>query len=139
MNKRILTFILILSGIILFVIPVQADGDPKNKVQVVVLDAGHGGKDPGALGKNSREKDITLSIAHKVGQYIEENFKDVKVIYTRDKDVFIPLHERANIANKNKADLSFQFMQIPLKAPGFMALRLLQWVNIEAIKTLRSQ
>lgn len=105
MNKRILTFILILSGIILFVIPVQADGDPKNKVQVVVLDAGHGGKDPGALGKNSREKDITLSIAHKVGQYIEENFKDVKVIYTRDKDVFIPLHERANIANKNKADL----------------------------------
>lgn len=105
MNKRFLTFILILTGINLFVLPVKADGDPKNKVQVVVLDAGHGGKDPGAKGKYSREKDITLSIALKVGQYIEENLKDVKVIYTRDKDVFIPLHERADIANKNKADL----------------------------------
>lgn len=105
MNKRFLTFILILTGFNLFVLSARADGDPKNKVEVVVLDAGHGGKDPGALGKYSREKDITLSITLKVGQYIEENFEDVTVIYTRNKDVFIPLHERANIANKNKADL----------------------------------
>ncbi len=105
MNKRLLTFILILAGINLLFSTVRADGDPKNKVQIVVLDAGHGGKDPGALGKNSKEKDITLSIALKVGQYIEENFKDVKVVYTRDKDVSVPLHERANIANRNKADL----------------------------------
>jgi len=105
MNKRIIIIILILTGIKLLQIPLKADGDPKNKVQVVVLDAGHGGKDPGALGKKSREKDIVLSITLKVGKYIEENFDDVKVIYTRDKDVFIPLHERANIANKNKADL----------------------------------
>jgi N-acetylmuramoyl-L-alanine amidase len=79
--------------------------NPRNTVQVVVIDAGHGGEDPGALGKNSREKDIVLAIALKVGKYIEENFSDVKVIYTRDKDIFIPLHERANIANEAKADL----------------------------------
>ncbi|KPL16783.1 MAG: hypothetical protein AMS23_00960 [Bacteroides sp. SM1_62] len=82
-----------------------ATEDPDDKVDVVVLDAGHGGKDPGALGKNSREKDIVLGIALKVGQYIEENIPDVKVIYTRKKDEFIELHERANIANENHADL----------------------------------
>ncbi len=104
-NKRIITIILILAGIKISLMPLRADGDPKNKVQIVVLDAGHGGKDPGALGTKSCEKDIVLSITLKVGQYIEENFDDVKVIYTRNNDVFIPLHERANIANKNKADL----------------------------------
>jgi N-acetylmuramoyl-L-alanine amidase len=72
---------------------------------VVVIDAGHGGNDPGALGKSALEKDIVLKIALKVGKYIEENFPDVKVIYTRDRDVFIPLYERADIANKAKADL----------------------------------
>ena len=61
MNKRFLTFILILTGFNLFVLSARADGDPKNKVEVVVLDAGHGGKDPGALGKYSREKDIGTS------------------------------------------------------------------------------
>jgi N-acetylmuramoyl-L-alanine amidase len=83
----------------------MATEDPDDKVNVVVLDAGHGGKDPGALGKHSREKDIVLAIALKVGQYIEKNIPDVKVIYTRKKDEFIELHERANIANKNNADL----------------------------------
>ena len=79
--------------------------DPKKTIQVVVLDAGHGGKDPGALGKKSREKDIVLAITLKVGKYIEENYKDVKVIYTRTKDEFIELHKRADIANSNNADL----------------------------------
>jgi len=105
MNKRIIIIILILAGMKISPMPLQADKDPKNKVQVVVLDAGHGGKDSGALGIKSREKDIVLSITLKVGKYIKENFDDVKVIYTRNKDVFIPLHERANVANKNKADL----------------------------------
>ena len=73
-------------------------------VRVVVIDAGHGGKDGGTLGKKSMEKDIALSIALKTGKYIEENLKDVKVIYTRSTDVFIELHERAKIANRAKAD-----------------------------------
>lgn len=105
MNKRIFQTILILSGIILCHSGICAFDSPRNTVQVVVIDAGHGGEDPGALGKVAKEKDIVLPIALKVGKYIEENFPDVKVIYTRDKDIFIPLHERANIANEAKADL----------------------------------
>ncbi len=71
----------------------------------VVIDAGHGGHDSGCLGSKSKEKDIALKISLKLGAYIEENFPDVKVIYTRDKDVFVELHERAAIANNAKADL----------------------------------
>ncbi len=73
--------------------------------KVVVIDAGHGGKDPGALGKKSKEKNIVLDIALMTGKYLEENVKNVKVVYTRKKDVFVPLEERANIANKANADL----------------------------------
>lgn len=71
----------------------------------VVLDAGHGGRDPGAIGSFSQEKNIALAIALKAGQYIGENIKNANVIYTRDKDVFVDLSERAGIANRNKADL----------------------------------
>ncbi len=71
----------------------------------VVIDAGHGGHDSGCLGKNSKEKDIALGIALKLGKYIEENFPDVKVIYTRKTDQFVELFERASIANNAKADL----------------------------------
>jgi len=74
-------------------------------VKTVVIDAGHGGQDPGASGRISHEKDIVLAVALKVGTLIKNNFPDVKVIYTRSTDVFIPLHERADIANRNKADL----------------------------------
>ncbi|MDY6800961.1 MAG: N-acetylmuramoyl-L-alanine amidase [Bacteroidota bacterium] len=74
-------------------------------IKTVVIDPGHGGKDSGALGKIAKEKDIVLAIAQKLGTYIEENLPDVNVIYTRTTDVFVPLHERAEIANKNKADL----------------------------------
>ncbi len=76
-----------------------------SKIDVVVIDAGHGGHDPGTMGKSTKEKDIALKIALKVGKYIEENVEGVKVIYTRKTDKFIPLDQRANIANKNKADL----------------------------------
>jgi N-acetylmuramoyl-L-alanine amidase len=72
-------------------------------LKTVVLDAGHGGKDPGT--GNGKEKKYALDITLKLGEKIEENFSNVKVIYTRDKDVFVPLHERAAIANKSKADL----------------------------------
>lgn len=72
---------------------------------VVVIDAGHGGHDPGAVGKISKEKNINLNVALKVGNLIKKNCNDVKVIYTRSKDVFIPLARRAEIANNAKADL----------------------------------
>jgi N-acetylmuramoyl-L-alanine amidase len=76
-----------------------------DKIDKVVIDAGHGGHDPGAMGKHSREKDIVLSIALKTGEYIEKNMEGVQVIYTRKKDEFIELYRRAQIANENHADL----------------------------------
>ncbi|HEY9113206.1 MAG TPA: N-acetylmuramoyl-L-alanine amidase [Bacteroidales bacterium] len=79
-------------------------GQRGSTITTVVIDAGHGGKDPGAVGKHSKEKDITLAVALKTGKYIEENFSDVKVIYTRKTDEFIELYKRAEIANKNSAD-----------------------------------
>lgn len=72
---------------------------------IVVIDAGHGGYDPGAVGKISKEKDINLKVALKVGNLIKKNCKNVKVIYTRDKDVYVTLEKRAQIANEAKADL----------------------------------
>lgn len=75
------------------------------KINTVVIDAGHGGKDPGAVGKHSYEKDIALNISLKTGEYIKEHFPHIKVIYTRKTDVFIPLKKRPEIANKAKADL----------------------------------
>lgn len=72
---------------------------------VVVIDAGHGGHDPGAIGKISKEKNINLKVALKLGNLIKQNCNDVKVVYTRSKDVFIPLDRRAEITNNAKADL----------------------------------
>ena len=76
-----------------------------NKKFTLVIDPGHGGKDAGALGAFSKEKDINLNVALAFGRNVERNCPDVKVIYTRTTDIFISLKERANIANKNKADL----------------------------------
>ena len=94
--------------------------DTKDGKFVVVIDAGHGGRDPGALGSKSKEKDIVLAIALKTGNYITENMKDVKVIYTRNKDVFVDLNVRAEIANKNDADLfiSIHANANPSKTPS---------------------
>lgn len=76
-----------------------------HSIKKVVIDPGHGGKDPGAVGKKSKEKDIVLSIALKTGKYIEENLEDVEVIYTRKTDEFVELFRRAEIANQSNADL----------------------------------
>lgn len=74
-------------------------------MKTIVIDAGHGGKDPGCHGKTAKEKDVALAIALRLGSFIEQHLKDVKVVYTRKTDVFIELNERANIANRNEADL----------------------------------
>ncbi len=100
MNKIVRIIFLLLFCVLISFNSVQAQ-----KKRVVVIDAGHGGKDPGAQGRRSNEKDLTLSIALKVGKYLQQNVKNLKVIYTRKTDVFIPLDKRAEIANKNKADL----------------------------------
>lgn len=77
----------------------------QNNKYTLVIDAGHGGHDPGAVGKFAREKDINLSVALYLGELIATNFSDVKVIYTRTTDKYLTLHERANIVNTNQADL----------------------------------
>lgn len=83
----------------------QVFADRQGFVRKVVIDPGHGGRDPGAVGAQAQEKDIVLAIALKLGEYIKQNFDDVEVIYTRTTDEFIPLIRRAQIANENKADL----------------------------------
>ena len=77
----------------------------QNRQFTVVIDPGHGGRDPGALGASSREKDIVLSVGKRLGSLIESNHKDVRVIYTRNSDTFVALNSRAEIANKANADL----------------------------------
>jgi len=78
---------------------------PEKKEWVVVIDPGHGGRDPGTHGAKAREKDINLAVALKTGKYISEYLKDVKVIYTRDDDTYPGLDERADVANRHKADI----------------------------------
>lgn len=78
---------------------------PGSAIRTIVIDPGHGGKDPGAVYGKAREKEIVLDIALKLGNYIKNAYPDVHVIYTRDRDVFVPLFQRAAIANKNDADL----------------------------------
>ena len=76
-----------------------------NGFKTVVIDPGHGGRDPGAVGKILKEKDIVLDIALRVGEYLSQEMPDLNVIYTRKDDTFVPLDERSEIANKAKADL----------------------------------
>lgn len=82
---------------------------------VLVIDAGHGGHDSGALGRYSKEKDLTLKFALAFGRMVERNCSDVKVVYTRTTDRFLPLIDRANIANRNKANL---FISVHINAIG---------------------
>lgn len=77
----------------------------ERRLSVVVIDPGHGGKDPGTVGGKVQEKDVVLDIALNLGNQIKNEFPEVNVVYTRKSDVFIPLHKRADIANKNNADL----------------------------------
>jgi N-acetylmuramoyl-L-alanine amidase len=89
----------------LFAATLSAWASPSGDSFVLVLDAGHGGHDPGAAGKHAREKDVNLSVTKLTGEYIAQEHPDVKIIYTRKNDVFIGLNKRAQIANKAKANL----------------------------------
>lgn len=93
--------------IVLFVafLPTVAWSNAEKRNFTLVIDAGHGGHDAGAVGAYSKEKDINLRVALAFGKLVEENCHNVKVVYTRKTDVFIPLQRRADIANNNKADL----------------------------------
>lgn len=124
-SSCMLTALLILIFWVVWVLPVAANNDPSSeklyrhiqgkKVKTVVIDAGHGGKDPGCHGSFAYEKDVCLAIALKLGKLIEEHYEDVKVVYTRKTDVFLELHTRAKIANDHKADL---FICIHVNAGG---------------------
>lgn len=101
MNCKLIFFIILMS---FFIFPSYGYAQTA-KIRTVVIDAGHGGKDAGAVGKKAKEKDITLAVAKKTGDYIKNRYPDVKVIYTRSSDVFVELMERARIANRNNADV----------------------------------
>ncbi|MDR2979086.1 MAG: N-acetylmuramoyl-L-alanine amidase [Bacteroidales bacterium] len=97
-------YLLLLFGLLTFFNPL-CEAQQHGKINKIVLDAGHGGTDPGCLGKKSKEKEVNLNVALKVGKLIAENHDDVKVIYTRKTDVAVELYKRAEIGNNNHADL----------------------------------
>lgn len=89
--------------------------EPFRKVRTIVIDPGHGGKDPGCNGVSCKEKDVALAVSLKLGKLINQHMKDVKVIFTRETDIFVELEDRAKIANDNNADL---FISIHCNAAG---------------------
>ncbi|HPS61745.1 MAG TPA: N-acetylmuramoyl-L-alanine amidase, partial [Bacteroidales bacterium] len=95
----------ILLALFLVWLPVSLVAGRTGGIRTVVIDAGHGGKDPGALGKHAQGNNINLAIALKLGKKIREEFPGMKVIFTRDDDHFVELYRRASVANEAKADL----------------------------------
>jgi len=100
---KYITIIVLSSCLLLFPYSIQASN--LYSIDKVVIDPGHGGKDPGCLGVFTNEKTIALGIALKLGKYIKENFNDIEVIYTRKRDDFVESHKRTSLANDNEADL----------------------------------
>lgn len=109
---------------------------PIQKIKTIVLDAGHGGEDPGAVGKLSREKDIALQVTLKLGALIEKEMPGVKVIYTRNTDIYPKLYERPALANRHHADL---FISIHLNSGGYTTRRVKnsrgRYVNQRSLNT----
>jgi N-acetylmuramoyl-L-alanine amidase len=102
LQKNVLS-VFLLAALVLF--SSAATWAQSSKIKTVVIDAGHGGHDPGCHGAQNNEKEVCLSMALKLGALIKERYPDIKIIYTRSTDVFVELAERANIANRNNADL----------------------------------
>ena len=101
MNRNYIITLLCSLWLVLPLVGAQAE----SRDFIVVIDPGHGGRDPGAIGKRGKEKNINLNVALKLGKLIKNNCKDVSIVYTRDKDTFVGLDSRAQIANDAKADL----------------------------------
>jgi len=97
--------VLYLTISVFFLFSFHPTGPTAYKVRRIVIDAGHGDHDPGTSGRISKEKNVALEIALKVGKIIDEDLEDVEVIFTRSDDSFLALHERAELANKKGADL----------------------------------
>ncbi len=104
MKTTILKALVLLLSVVLISATSPIKNDQEKSKFVVVLDAGHGGKDPGNMGNGYKEKDIALNVVLKIGKELEKD-SNIKVVYTRDTDVFIPLEKRGKIANDAKADL----------------------------------
>jgi N-acetylmuramoyl-L-alanine amidase len=119
-NIALIRFLNVLLAVLIFSYQFASGksfNDTPYRIKTIVVDAGHGGDDGATKGLFSREKDVALQVALRLGKAIEENIKDVKVIYTRTTDVFVPLYERIGIANRNKADLfiSIHCNSMPIK------------------------
>lgn len=111
------------------------DAPKKKDVFTVVIDAGHGGHDSGAIGNNVKEKDINLGVAKKLAAKIKKQLKDVKVVMTRDNDTFVTLQNRAKVANENKGNL---FISIhtnsldksnPNRKKSIRSIRICSWTS----------
>ena len=132
MNRYFRHILFAASFFMLCMMPFGASGQGKDaalKLTTVVIDPGHGGKDPGSVSKDGKtyEKNLTLSIAKQFGKIIKDNYPDVKVIYTRTTDKFVALGERADIANRNKADLfvSIHINAVPQSTPNGFSVHIL--------------
>lgn len=101
-HHKILAYVALVLGMTIFSLPVRGEN---NDQFIVVIDAGHGGKDTGAIDNGVKEKDINLGVAMKLGDMIKKKLKNVKVVYTRDNDTYLTLQERADKANKSKGNL----------------------------------
>lgn len=115
MVKKLKYLVFLITSILLVTSFVLSKKGKAGAIRTIVIDPGHGGKDPGCNGVTHKEKDVSLAVALRLGKLIEENYKDVKVIYTRTTDIFVELEDRAQIANKAKADL---FISIHCNAAG---------------------
>lgn len=102
--KNLISIFLFCSCVLLLSKSTELNEIKSYKIKTLVIDAGHGGKDPGCHGKSHNEADITLKVALELGKLVQEELPEVKVIYTRKDNRFIELHDRANIANKHNAD-----------------------------------